>query len=135
VSWGGNLRPAENTSGVSENSTLDTNGVEPAAGAAVETATEPVTPPVGEEPEAFKVFLRLSEGERIEAGEFDGEADAHRFAEELMAAAATATIASKWPRIGDRYFRPETIISIDVERSDVPRWTGSTGRATSWTQR
>ena len=44
-----------------------------------------------------------------------------------MAAAAAATTASKWPRIGDRYFRPETIISIDVERSDAPRWTGSTG--------
>ena len=84
-------------------------------------------------PGAFKVFLRFSNGERVEAGYFGVEVEAHRYAEQLMAAAAAATTASKWPRIGDRYFRPETIISIDVEPSDAPRWTGSTGRANTWT--
>jgi hypothetical protein len=112
---------------VSENSTLDTNGAEPAADAAAEQ--------LAEESDAFKVFLRLSDGERVEAGDYPDETEAHRYAEQLMAAAAAATTTSKWPRIGDRYFRPETIISIDVERSDAPRWSGSTGRANTWTSR
>jgi hypothetical protein len=126
VSWGGDLRRAENHADVSENSTFEANGAE--AGVA------PAAAPVAEAADgAFKVFLRFSNGERVEAGDFGVEVEAHRYAEQLMAAAAAATTASKWPRIGDRYFRPETIISIDVEASDVPRWTGSTGRGNAWT--
>ena len=126
MSWGGDLRRAANPSGVSEQSTLKANGTEP--GAAAEAA------PVAEAPQgAFKVFLHFANGERVEARDFGVEAEAHRYAEQLMAAAAAATTASKWPRIGDRYFRPETITSIDVEASDAPRWTGSTGRGNAWT--
>ena len=121
---------------VVSDSTLETNGMhhgEEVVSDVVPTpATETVAAP---DPEAdeFKVYLRVATGDRVEAGVYDNEPEAHRHAEELMAAAAAATTTAKWPRIGDRYFRPETIVSIDVERSDVPRWTGSTGRASSWT--
>ena len=111
-------------------------GEQQANGASVEVAPEPemmvAEAPAGEE---HKVFLSLTGGERVEVGAFPTEADAHAHAEELMAAAASATTTAKWPRIGARYFRPETIVSIDVEPSDQPRWTGSTGRASSWNNR
>jgi hypothetical protein len=83
----------------------------------------------------YNVILQLSDGERIEAGSYSTEREAHGYAEQLMASAATATSSARWPRIGDRYFRPETIVSIGVERSTQPRWTGSTGRANTWTGR
>jgi hypothetical protein len=85
-----------------------------------------------EEHSGFIVALRLASGERLEAGSFDHAAAAHTFAEELIASAGRT---DRWPRIGDRYLRPETIISVDVEPDTQPRWTGSTGRASSWTGR
>ena len=100
------------------------------------TAVPEVAPTYeAEEAEAhgFNVLLRLVDGERVEAGSFRTETEAHDFAEELMSSAAAA--AKKWPRVGDRYLRPETIVSIDIEPDASPRWTGSTGRATTWTGR
>ncbi len=130
MSWAGEIRRAENGSAVSEHSAVDvTNGTPPAAETAFETMRDPSA--TGE----LKVFLSLTGGERIEAGEFQTEQAARSEAEELMAAAAQATSSAKWPRIGCRYLRPETIVSIDVERSDQPRWGGSTGRASSWNSR
>ena len=86
-----------------------------------------------EQATGFNVMLRLSGGERIEAGSFAVESEAHGFAKELIGVAASGGV--DWPRIDDRYVRPETIVSVDVERDEQPRWTGSTGRATSWTGR
>lgn len=129
MSWSGEIRHEANGSSVTEHSTVDVaNGTPPAAETAFETMGDPSA--TGE----FKVFLSLT-GERIDAGEFQTEQAAHAEAEELMAAAAQATTSAKWPRIGCRYLRPETIVSIDVERSDQPRWGGSTGRASSWNSR
>ncbi len=126
MSWAGELQQPANGSSVSEHSTVDlTNGTEPR----VETAPEPEA--AGE----FKVFLSLTGEERVEVGQFPTEQAAHAQAEQFMASAAQATTTAKWPLIGGRYLRPETIVSIDVEPSDQPRWTGSTGRASSWNSR
>jgi hypothetical protein len=125
-----------NEPGVSD-STLETNGMHHGEEVIPDVVPTPATetfPEPGAEADEFKVFLRVEGGDRVEAGTYTVEADAHAQAEALMAAAAAATTSAKWPRIGDRYFRPETIVSIDVERSDAPRWTGSTGRASSWNQ-
>jgi hypothetical protein len=84
------------------------------------------------EAQGFKVILRLADGERVEAGSFAEATEAHGFAEQFI---STAAAGKAWPRIGDRYLRPEVIISIDVVPDDHPRWTGSTGRASSWTGR
>jgi hypothetical protein len=99
----------------------------------VETAPEPVAEASASD--EFKVVLSLAGGERIEVGEFPSEQTAHAQAESLMAAAAQATTTAKWPCVNGRYLRPETIVSIDVERSEQTRWTGSTGRASSWNSR
>jgi hypothetical protein len=96
------------------------------ADAAAAAAAAPATA------DEYIVYLRLAEGERLQAGSFTSEGDAHEYAGQLMAASATGV--TRWPRVGDRYLRPESIVSIDVERSNQPRWTGSTGRATSWGQ-
>jgi hypothetical protein len=99
-----------------------------------ETAVPEVeTAPETAEAFAFNVVLRLADGERVEAGSFQAEKEAHDFAEELIASAVAG--GKTWPRVGDRYLRPETIISIDIEPDAQPRWTGSTGRATTWTGR
>ena len=92
-----------------------------------ETETAP------EEHSGFNVMLGLAGGDRIEAGSFAAASEAHTFAQELIVAASVG--GDSWPRIGDRYLRPDTIVSIDVEPDAQPRWTGSTGRATSWTGR
>ena len=131
MSWGGHDDEGAKLQLVSEDWRVDENGSVPAGAVTAEPA-----PASGAQPEAgdeeFNVYLRLSDGERAEAGSFEGEQAAHAFADELMSASAGATATSRWPRIGDRYLRPETIISIDVERSNQPGWTGSTGRASSW---
>ena len=135
MSWGGERLRGPNDPGVSDHSAIETNGMQHGEEVIPDVVPTPGAEPVpaaADGPGAFMVFLRLSDGERVEAGMYSGEVEAHRHAEQLMAAAAAATTTSKWPRIGDRYFRPETIVSIDVERSDAPRWTGSTGRASSW---
>lgn len=85
-----------------------------------------------QEPTGFNVVLRLANGERLEAGSFMDAGAAHAFAEQFIAEASTS---GKWPRVGDRYLRPETLVSVDVDADTQPRWTGSTGRATSWTGR
>jgi hypothetical protein len=128
MSWAGEQEHPANGLTVSEHSTVDvTNGTQPAAG---EPEAEVVSETfAGDE---HKVFLSLQGGERVEVGVFPNEQSAHAHAEDLMVGAAQATTAATWPRIDGRYFRPETIVSIDVERSDQPRWTGSTGRASSW---
>jgi hypothetical protein len=117
---------------------LETNGMHHGEEVVQDVVPTPATPPQGAAASAepvheFMVFLRVEGGDRVEAGSFATEQEAHRHAEQMMAAAAAATTMSKWPRIGDRYFRPETIVSIDVERSDAPRWVGSTARTSSWT--
>ena len=107
-------------------------------GTTVEADIETAPQPVADEASAsedFRVFLSLAGGERIEAGAFPSEQTAHAQAEGLMAAAAQATTTAKWPCINGRYLRPETIVSIDVERTEQTRWTGSTGRASSWNSR
>jgi hypothetical protein len=113
--WEGNARAASNFERVGqETGVTETMTVEP------------------DEHSGFNVMLRLVGGDRIEAASFAHAGEAHTFAEELI---ASASRPDRWPRVGDRYLRPETIVSIDVEPDSQPRWTGSTGRASSWTGR
>jgi hypothetical protein len=138
VSLGGDTLRGPNEPFVSDS--LETNGMHHGEEVVQDVVPTPATPAqpapqqaAAEAAPAFLVFLRVADGERVQAGGFATEQEAHRHAEQMMAAAAAATTMSKWPRIGDRYFRPETIISIDVEASDAPRWVGSTARTSSWT--
>ncbi len=91
------------------------------------------TPPeAGTSDEArYVVVLRLVDGDRVEAESFPVEVDAHTCAEGFVGELGSG----RWPRIGQRYVRPDAVVSVDVVLDDQPRWTGSTGRATSWTGR
>jgi hypothetical protein len=105
--------------------------VEPvhAAAAAAETGHVPsfeVAPaPVaqaqrGEEREAetgtaFRIVLRLTNGERIEAQTCTGAVAARSHAEEFIRGLAAGP--ERWPYVSDRFIRPESILSVDVERS------------------
>jgi hypothetical protein len=59
-----------------------------------------------------EVFVRLTSGERIAAGSFDGQAAAEKRAKELMDA---LDANGEWPQLEGRYVRPDAVVSIDVE--------------------
>jgi hypothetical protein len=78
---------------------------------------EPVPPPSAESepiPQQLtaEVFVRLTSGERIGVGAFDGQSAAEQCARELMAALDSD---GDWPQIDGRYIRPDAVVSIDVE--------------------
>ena len=57
------------------------------------------------------VQVRLTNGDSVEGGEFDDRDAAYAHAEALVGKLVAAT---GWPRVGARYIRPETILSVDV---------------------
>jgi hypothetical protein len=86
---------------------------EPAAEAAPTPAPAPAAPPAAATPSTKgTVFIRLTSGERISAGQFDSVEAAERRARELMLAVDTP---GNWPRVDGRYIKPDTVVSIDVE--------------------
>jgi hypothetical protein len=64
-----------------------------------------------------RVFVRLSNGERVEAGSFDDMAAAKARAEEVVAQVSTS--GNGWPFFGGRYIRPEAVVSVDVDATVV----------------
>ena len=64
---------------------------------------------------AFKIVLRLTNGERIEAQTCNGAVAARGHAEEFIRGLAAGP--ERWPFVSDRFIRPESIVSVDVERS------------------
>jgi hypothetical protein len=73
----------------------------------------PAPPPAAATPSTkATVFIRLTSGERISAGQFDSVEAAERRARELMLAVDTP---GNWPRVDGRYIKPDTVVSIDVE--------------------
>jgi hypothetical protein len=62
---------------------------------------------------AFKVVLRLMNGERIDAHTCNGAVAARRHAEELVRGLAAGP--ERWPYFSGRFVRPESIVSVDVE--------------------
>jgi len=91
-------------------SALETESVvEPAA---LAPAAVPAVP-AAEPGTAFRVVLRLANGERIEAHVCAGAAAARRHAEDLVGGLAAGL--EKWPYFSGRFVRPESIVSVDVE--------------------
>jgi hypothetical protein len=96
----------------------------PAPAAVVAAAPEPPLPeraPASEQAPASgapraetgaRVFVRLANGERIDAGDFDGVGAAKERARSLIAELGQA---AEWPFLNGRYVRPESIVSIDIE--------------------
>ncbi len=101
------------------------------AGPVTENATV-TRPDAGDNEDVrFVVVLRLVDGDRIEAESFAGESDAHGCAEGYVSELGKGI----WPKVGQRWVRPDAVVSVDVVFDEQPRWTGSTGRANSWTGR
>ena len=84
----------------------------------VEPAPTPVPtapPPAATQPagQRVKVFVRLTSGERVDAGAF---ASLDQAKERGAAVARTLAAESpEWPFVAGRFLRPDTIVSLDVE--------------------
>jgi hypothetical protein len=87
--------------------------VEPEPAASAPAPAPAPDPPVQPAGQRVKVFVRLTSGDRVDAGTFDGlDAAKDRGAE---IARALAGDAPEWPFVAGRFLRPETIASVDVE--------------------
>jgi hypothetical protein len=85
-----------------------------------EPAPEPaVAPPAG--PEAagtpWRMTIRLTNGERVDAGEFPNEETAKQEAKAIMMRVATAD-QDDWPYVSGRFLKPDTIVSVDIAEHD-----------------
>jgi outer membrane biosynthesis protein TonB len=93
---------------------------EPVPVAVAEPEVEPTPSPAPPPPapaaasgQRVKVFVRLTSGERVDAGTFDGLEGAKARGAEI--ARTLAGEAPEWPFVAGRFLRPDTIVSLDVE--------------------
>ena len=94
----------------------------PPAAAAPETAPppipeEPETTPTAPEPTVvsipWRLTIRLTNGERVEAGDFADQESAKQEAKAVMAQVADAD-SGEWPFVSGRFLKPDTIVSVDI---------------------
>ena len=80
-----------------------------------EPEPEPVPSPAATQPAAqrIKVFVRLTSGERVDAGTFGSLDQAKERGAEI--ARTLAADSPEWPFVAGRFLRPDTIFSLDVE--------------------
>jgi hypothetical protein len=89
-------------------------------------APEPAPPPVPEQPETtptapeptvvstpWRLTIRLTNGERVEAGDFADQESAKQEAKAVMAQVADAD-SGEWPFVSGRFLKPDTIVSVDI---------------------
>jgi hypothetical protein len=85
-----------------------------------EPAPEPAVAPLAG-PEAagapWRMTIRLTNGERVDAGEFPDEASAKQEAKAIMMQVATAD-QDDWPYVSGRFLKPDTIVSVDIAEHD-----------------
>jgi len=96
---------------------------EPAATAEPEPAAEPepkpepapAPPPAATQAtgQRVKVYVRLTSGERVDAGSFGSLDQAKERGAEI--ARTLAGESPEWPFVAGRFLRPDTIVSLDVE--------------------
>ena len=60
-----------------------------------------------------KVYVRLTSGERVDAGSFGSLDQAKERGAEI--ARTLAGESPEWPFVAGRFLRPDTIVSLDVE--------------------
>jgi hypothetical protein len=100
---------------------------EPEAEAPAPAEAEPDDASRGE----YELVLRLSDGDRVPIGTYPNLEEAQAQAGEIVKQFSDVKDGG-WPFIGGRYLRPETIVSIDVERQDTG-WSGSGARGRMFT--
>ena len=87
----------------------------PTVGFAGAGPATPTTEAPSQSAVTFRVFARLSNGERIEVGTHGDEAAAKAEATALMRFLREA--GGDWPFLDGRFVRPEAIVSVDVTGS------------------
>jgi Type II secretion system (T2SS), protein E, N-terminal domain len=89
-------------------------------------APEPAAPeaPTAEAPAAeegaatlFRVLIRLTNGDRVDAGDFPDLEAAKQHAKSLMSQVADAE-SGDWPFVSGRFLKPDTIVSVDIAEHD-----------------
>jgi hypothetical protein len=94
-----------------------------------------VPPPmVSAEPEPaptsiHAVLIRLREGDVLEVGTFPTAAEAAARAQEVVRQIAAAEGEATWPFFGERYLRPDAIVSVDLHEDAADQWLGSRVRS------
>lgn len=91
----------------------------PRAETALDTAAP--LPPVVALPvadETRRVVIKVRGGEEIEVGRAQGREPAVRIARDTIRMIEDAQAGDEWPAVGDRFLRPDAIVSIDVQRAD-----------------
>jgi Type II secretion system (T2SS), protein E, N-terminal domain len=83
-------------------------------------APEPAVPeaPVAEAGPTtlFRVLIRLTNGERVDAGDFADLEAAKQHAKSLMS--QVADDSGDWPFVSGRFLKPDTIVSVDIAEHD-----------------
>jgi hypothetical protein len=89
----------------------------------LELEPEPEPEPVAEQPEAptppavdaaaWRLTIRLANGERVEAGDFPDQEAAKLEARTIMSQVADAD-GDDWPFVNGRFLKPDTIVSVDI---------------------
>jgi hypothetical protein len=90
---------------------------EPAVDAPEPAVDAPETPAPVAETVPWRMTIRLSNGERVDAGEFSDEASAKQEAKAIMMQVAAAD-ADDWPYVNGRFLKPDTIVSVDIAEDD-----------------
>jgi Type II secretion system (T2SS), protein E, N-terminal domain len=75
-------------------------------------APEPVAPETPGAP-PWRLTIRLTNGERVEAGDYADQESAKLEARAVMAQVADAD-SGEWPFVNGRFLKPDTIVSVDI---------------------
>lgn len=89
--------------------------------------------PTPVEGSAFLVFLRLTDGEKIEIGSFADSRRAREYARDVVRHLGSVGDGA-WPFFHGRFLRPDTVVSVDIEERRGDQWLGSAVR-THWASR
>ena len=93
--------------------------------------TASVQPDPGSPSSIHVVLLRLREGEAVEVGTFSTAAEASACAQDVVRQISMAEGDAGWPFFGERYLRPDAIVSVDLLEESADKWLGSAVR-TRW---
>ena len=85
---------------------------EPDIAASAPAPAEPELPVNGSQAGAFRVVVRLSDGDGVEVGEFRDFGTAMQGAQEVIDQFSHSN--GSWPFYAGRFIRPDLIISVDV---------------------
>ena len=78
-------------------------------------APEPAGPVGADTP--WRMTIRLTNGDRVDAGEFADETSAKQEAKAIMMQIAAAD-QDDWPFVNGRFLKPDTIVSVDIAEDD-----------------